>query len=136
MSNLKPDFPIVVKISISSITKHPQNISLSNKCSTNQGKITFKSYISKPHLLSFLHNIYNFIKLSNYSSLNFEKRRERTNKILHTLMRNTSTSSKTKISPNSPNSVNFNPAWWRELPSNRKRMKNFTSRSINIKKKT
>ena len=107
--------------------KHPRNINPSSKCSTNQGKITFKPYISKPYLLSFLHSMYNFIKLNNHSSLNFKKRRENTNKLPHTPTKNTSTSSKTRISPSNPVSVNFNPTWWRELPSNRKRTKNFTS---------
>jgi len=37
MSNLKPDFPIVIKTSISSVTKHPHNICPSSKRNTNQG---------------------------------------------------------------------------------------------------
>jgi len=91
MSNPKPDFPTVIKTSISSITKHPRNISPSSKCDTNQGRITFKSDISKPHLLSFLH-----------SNLNFKKRRESTNKLLHTPTENTSTSNKTRIPLKAP----------------------------------
>jgi len=41
--------------------------------------------------------MYNFIQLSNHSSLNFKKRRESTNKLSHTPTENTSTSSKTRI---------------------------------------
>ena len=99
MSNPKPNFPTIIKTSISSITKHPRN---NSKRSTNQGIITFKPNISKPHLLSFLHNMYNSIKLSNHSSLNFKKRRENTNKLSHTPTENTSTSSKTMIPPSNP----------------------------------
>ena len=97
MSNPKPDFPTVIKTSISFITKHPRNISLNNKLSTNQGRITFKLYISKSHLLGFLHSMYNSVKLSNHNSLNFKKHRESTNKLAHTPTKNTSTSSKTRI---------------------------------------
>ena len=93
MSNPKPDFPIVIKTSIQSITKHPRNISPNSKRSTNQGKITFKPNISKPHFLSFLHSMYNSIKLSNHISMNFKKRKESTNKLPHTPTKNTSTSS-------------------------------------------
>ena len=97
MSNPKPDFPTVIKTSILSIMKHSRNISPSSKRNTNQSRITFKSDISKPHLLSFLHNMYNFIKLNNHSSLNFKKRKENTNKLFHTPTKNISTSSKTRI---------------------------------------
>ena len=97
MSNPNPDFPTVIKISIPSITKHPRNISLSSKHNTNQGKISFKPNISKLHLLSFFHNMYNSIKLGNHSRLNFKKRKENTNKLPHTPIKNISTSSKTKI---------------------------------------
>ena len=69
MNNPKLDFPTVIKTSIPSITKHPRNISPSSKHNTNQGRITFKPDISKPYLLSFLHSMYNSIKLNNYSSL-------------------------------------------------------------------
>ena len=102
MSNPKPVFPTIIKISIPSTTKHPQNISPSSKLSTNQDRITFKSNISKPHLLSFLHSMYNSIKLSNHSSLNFKKCRESTNKLLHTPTKNTSISSKTRYPLASP----------------------------------
>jgi len=97
MSNPKPDCPTEIKTSISSITKHPQNISPSNKRNTNQGRITFKPDISKFHLLSFLHSMYNSIKLNNQSSLNLKKRSKSTNKFSHTPTKNTSTSSKTRI---------------------------------------
>ena len=97
MSNSKPDFPTVIKTSISSITKHPQNISFSSKRNTNQGRITFKPNSSKLHLLSFLQSMYNSIKLINRNSMNFKKRRESTNKFSHTLTENTSTSSKNRI---------------------------------------
>jgi len=80
MRNLKPDFLTVIKTSIPSITKHPRNISPSIKRNTNQGRITFKPDISKPHVLSFLHSMYNSIKLSNYTSLNVKKHKESTNK--------------------------------------------------------
>ena len=135
MSNPKSDFSTVIKTSISLITKQPRNISPSSKRNTNQSRITFQPDISKPHLLSFLHSMYNPIKLSNQSNLNFKKRRESSNKIPHTPTKNTSTSSKTKISPSSPISVNFNPVWWKKLSFNRKRTKNFTSTSINTKKR-
>ena len=102
MSNPKPDFLIVIKTSISSITKHPHNINPSSKRNTNQGRITFKSDISKPHLLSFLHSIYNSIKLSNHSSLNFKRRRENTYKLSHIPTENTSSSSKIKIPLTAP----------------------------------
>ena len=130
MSNPKPDFTTVIKTSISSITRHPRNTSPSSKRNTNQGRITFKPYISKPHILSFIHSMYNSIKLSNHSNLKFMKHREKTNKLSHTPMGNTSTSSKTRISPSSPTNVNFNPTWQRELLSNRKRTKNFTSNQL------
>ena len=97
MSNPKLYFPTVIKASVPPITKHPHNLSPSSKCTTNQCRITFKTYISKTHLLSFLHNIYNSIKLSNQSNLNINKRRKTTNKLLHTPTKNTSTSSKTRI---------------------------------------
>ena len=84
MSNPKSDFPTVIKTSIPSITKHPQNISLNSKHNTNQYRITFKSDISKFHILNFLHSKYNFIKLNNHSSLNFKKRRENIDKLIHT----------------------------------------------------
>ena len=114
--------------------KYPWNISSSSKYNTNQCRITFKPNISKSHLLSFLHSMYNSIKLNNHSNLNFKKHNESTNKLPHTPTKNTSTSNKTRISPSSPISVNFNQAWSRELPSNRKRTKNFTTMSINTKK--
>ena len=97
MSNPKPDFPTIIKINISSNMKHPRNISPSSKDNTNQGRITFKSDISKPHLLNFLHSMYNSIKLNNHISLNFKKRRESINKLFHTPTKNISISSKTKI---------------------------------------
>jgi len=130
MSNPKPYFPTVIKTSISSITKQPWNISPSSKRGKNQGRITFKLYISKPHLLSFLHSMYNSIKLSNHRSLNFKKRRENTDKLSHTPTKNTSTSSKTRIFSSSPINVNFNPAWWRELPFNRKRWRTLPVRIL------
>ena len=99
MSNPKPNFLKVIKASSLLITKHPQNISLSSKRNTNQGRITFKSYINKSHLLSFIYNMYNSIKLNNHSSLDFEKCRESTNKLPHTPTENTSTSSMTRIYP-------------------------------------
>jgi len=102
MSNSKPDFSTVIKTSISSITKHTRNISPNSKRSTNQSRITFQPDISKSHLLSFLHSMYNPIKLDNQSSLNFKKRRESSNKFPHTHTKNTSTSSKTKISLAAP----------------------------------
>jgi len=117
MSNPKPDFPAVIKNNIPSITNHPKNIGHSSKRDTNQSRITFQQNISKPHLLSFLHSMYNPIKLSNQSSLNLKKRRENSNKFPHTPMKNTSISSKIK-----------------KLPSNRKKTKNFTSTSISTKK--
>jgi len=43
-----------------------------------------KTDIGKPYLLSFLHNMYNSIKLNNHIGLNFKKRRENTNKLSHT----------------------------------------------------
>jgi len=46
--------------------------------------------------------MYNSIKLSNYSSLNFKKRRKRTNKFFHTPTENTSTSSKSRIPLSAP----------------------------------
>jgi len=134
MSNPKPYFPTVIKTSMLSITKQPWNNSPSNKRGKNQGRITFKLYISKSRLLSFLHNMYNSIKLSNHKSLNFKKRRENTDKLSHTPTKNTSTSSKTIIFSSSPINVNFNPTWWRELSFNRKKTKNFTSTNINTKK--
>ena len=97
MSNYKPVFRTVIKTSISSITKHPWNISPTSKCNTNQGRITSKSCISKSHLLSFLHSMYNSIKLNNQSSLNFKKRWKSTNKFSHTPTKNTYTSSKIRI---------------------------------------
>ena len=87
MRNPKPDFPTVIKTSIPSITKHSWNIN--SKRNTNQDKITFKPDISKPHLLSFLHSMYNSIKLSNHSSP-------------HTPTEDTSTSSKSKIPLSAP----------------------------------
>ena len=95
MSNPKLDFFIVIKTSIPSITKHSLNISPSSKHNSNQGRITFKPDISKPHLLSFLHSMYNSIKLNNHSSLNFKKHTENTNKLSHTPTENTFTSSDT-----------------------------------------
>jgi len=133
MSNLKPDFPTVIKTSIQSITKHPQNISSSSKRNTNQGRITFKLDINKPLLLSFLHSIYNSIKLSNHNSLNFKKHRESTNKFLLTPTENTSTSSKTMIPLATP-SVLILTQPGEGNSSNRKKMKNFTITSINTKK--
>ena len=97
MSNLKPDFLTVIKTSIPSITKHQQNISPKRKRNTNQCRITFKSDISKPHLLSFLHSMYNSIKLNNHSCLNFKTRKKITNKLPYTPTENTFTSSKTRI---------------------------------------
>ena len=102
MSNPKPDFLTVTKTSISSITKHPRNIDPNSKRSTNQSRITFQSDISKPHLFSFLHSMYNLIKFNKHSSLNFKKRKESSSKFPHTPTKNTSTSSKTRISPSSP----------------------------------
>ena len=99
MNNPELDFLTVIKTSIPSITKHPRNISPSSKRNTNQSRITFKPNINKPHLLSFLHSMYNSIKLINHCSLNFKKRRENTNKLPHTPTKNTSTSSKTRIHP-------------------------------------
>ena len=99
MSNPKPNFPTVIKTSISSITKHLRNICPSNKRNTNQSRITFQLDISKPHLLSFLHSMYNPIKLSNQSNMNSKKRRKSSNKFSHNPTKNTSTSSKTRISP-------------------------------------
>jgi len=96
MSNSKPDFFTVIKTIISSITKHPMNICPSSKCNTNQGKVTFE-------LLSFLQSIYNFIKFSNQSILNVNKRRESSNKLPHTPTENTSTSGKTWITPTNIN---------------------------------
>jgi len=61
MSNAKPNFPIVIKTSIPSITKHTLKISPSSKRNTNQGRITFKLDISKLHLLSFLDSMYNVV---------------------------------------------------------------------------
>jgi len=133
MSNPKPYFPTVIKTSVPPITKHPRNVTPNSSCTTNQGRITFKPYLTKTYLLSLLHSIYNSIKLSNQSSLNFNKRRKTTNKLPHTSTENTSTSSKTRITSNRTISVNFNPAWWRKLSSNKKRKKNFTTMSINTK---
>ena len=96
MSNPKPNFFIVIKTSIPSITK-PMNIGPSSKRSTNQSRITFQPDISKPHRLSFLHSMYNPIKLSNQSSLNFKERRENSNKFPHSPTENISTNSKTRI---------------------------------------
>ena len=79
MSNPKLDFITLIKTSISSITNYPRNISSNSKRSTNQNRITFEPDISKLHLLSFIPNMYNSIKLNNYNSLNFKKRRENTN---------------------------------------------------------
>jgi len=62
MGNPKPDFPTVIKTSIPSITQHSRNIGSSSKHNTNQNKITFQPDISKLHLLSFFHNMYNPIK--------------------------------------------------------------------------
>ena len=76
MSNPKPNFPTVIKTSLPSITKHPKNICLSSKRTTNQSRITFQPDISKPNLLTFLHSMYNPIKLNNQSSLNFKKRKK------------------------------------------------------------
>ena len=84
MSNPKPDFPTIIKTNIPLMTKDPRNISPNSKRNTNLGKITFKHDISKPRLLSFLHSMYKSIKLGNYSSLNFKKRKESTNKLPHT----------------------------------------------------
>ena len=53
MSNLKPYFPTVIKTSVSPITEYPWNVSPSSKCTFNQGKITFKSYINKTYLFEF-----------------------------------------------------------------------------------
>jgi len=72
MNNYKSDFFTVIKINISSITKHTRNISPRSKRSTNQSRMTFQPDISKPHLLSFLHSIYNSIKLTNQISLNLK----------------------------------------------------------------
>jgi len=58
MSNPKPDFSIVIKTSISSITKHLKNICPNSKRNTNQGRVTFPSDFSKSQLLSFLQSIY------------------------------------------------------------------------------
>ena len=102
MSNFKPNFLTVIKTSISSIMKHPMNICPNSKRSTNQRRITFQLDISKPHLLSFLHSMYNPIKFSNQSSLNFKKHRKSSNKFSHTPTESTFTSTKTKISHSSP----------------------------------
>jgi len=59
MSNLKPNFPTVIKTIIQSITKHPRNICPNSKHNTNQSRITFQPDISKSHLLNFLHSMYN-----------------------------------------------------------------------------
>ena len=102
MSNRKPNFPTIIKTSISSITKHPRNICPSSKRITNQSRITFQPDISKPHLLSFLHSMYNPIKPNNQSRLNFKKCKKSSNKFSHNPTKNTSTSSKTKISLTAP----------------------------------
>jgi len=69
MSSPKPDFYTVIKTSIPSITKHPNNICPNSKHNTNQCRVTFQPDISKSQLLSFLKNIYNFIKFNNQNSL-------------------------------------------------------------------
>ena len=102
MNNHKTDFSTVIKTSIPSVTKHPRNISSSSKRNTNQGRITFKPSISKPHLLSSLHSMYNFIKLNNHNIPNFKKCKENTNKLFHTSTKNTSTSTNTRIPLTAP----------------------------------
>ena len=102
MNNPKPNFPIVIKTSISSIMNHRRNISPNRKRNTNQCRITFKPDISKLHLLSFLHSMYNFIKLNNHNGLNFKKHKKSTNKLPHIPTKNTTTSSKTRIPLSTP----------------------------------
>ena len=104
MSNSIPDFSTVIKISISLIPKHPRNICPSSKHNTNQNRITFQPDISKPHLLSFFHSMYNSI------NLNFKGRRERSNKFSHTPRKIPSQVARPgyPLAAPSPISVNFN----------------------------
>ena len=80
-------FPTVIKASISSITKHPRDISPSSKRNINQIIITFQPNISKLRLLSLLHSIYNSIKFNNQSSIIFKKYKKNSNKLFHTPMK-------------------------------------------------